>query len=332
MRRTLRTAALAAVALLSLSGCLKMEMQFTLHEDDTVDGSIVMAVQKGVGESFGMSDEDVLAQMESEGSFEDIEGGTTEPYDDGEFVGTKVTFDAEPLSELEQQDAGFTLMREGDEFVVGGEFDTGEEDMSMLSGADVTLAVTFPGEVTEHNGTLEGTTVTWDLLTMTEPLNARGAASAGSSFPWLWIGVGAAILLVGAAAAVAIVLARRRPAPAAPAYPAAGYGIDPASQPLDPAQAPGFAPEGAAPQGYVPPAYAPEAGAPPAYAPQPEQAAAEAPSAPQQEANPFAPPATPATPVAPENPAAPENPEEPREGGGQQYPPPSYPPQSPPQQ
>lgn len=315
MRRTLRTAAVAAVALLSLSGCLKMEMAFTLHEDETVDGSIVMAVQKGIGESFGMTDQDVLDQMESEGSFEDIEGGTVEPYDDGDYVGTQVTFEAQPLSELEQQDAGFTITREGDEFVVGGEFDTGEEDMSMLSGADLTLAVTFPGTVTEHNGTLEGTTVTWDLLTMTEPLNARGGVSAGASIPWLWIGVAAAVLLVAAAATIAIVLARRRPTSAA----APGYAMDPASPPLDPSQAQGFVPEvpqAYAPEGYAPPAYAPEQAAPAPDAPQ-VPAPAPAPAEQPESVDPFAPPAPPADPAAPR---------EPRQGG-QQYPPPSYPPQ-----
>ncbi|SEJ66782.1 LppM family (lipo)protein [Demequina mangrovi] len=210
MSRTLRTLALAVVATLTLSGCLKMEMSFTLHEDDTVDGSIVMAIQKGVGEAMGMSDEDLLAELDAEGSFEDIEGGSVEPYDDGEFAGTTVTFTGQPLSEISEEDEGITIVREGDEFVVGGEFDTGGEDMSMLTGATMTLAVTFPGEVSEHNGTLEGTTVTWDLLTQTEPMSARGAATAGGSgLPvWLWAVIGA-VVLAGAAAAVIIVTRRR---------------------------------------------------------------------------------------------------------------------------
>ena len=32
---------------------------------------------------------------------------------------------------------------------------------SLTAGFEVAVSMTFPGEVVEHNGTLEGTTVTW---------------------------------------------------------------------------------------------------------------------------------------------------------------------------
>ncbi len=273
MSKALRTASLAIVTALALSGCLKMEMNYTLNEDDTVDGSIVMAIEKGVGESMGMSDEDLLAEMGTEESFDDIEGGTVEAYDDGDYVGTKVTFEGEPLASLEEQDAGITIVRDGDEYVVGGTFDTGEEDMSMLTGATMTLAVTFPGAIADSNGTVEGNTVTWDLLDAPDELMARGSATAGGSgLPvWIW-GVLGAVVLAAVAGAVIIVTRRNAPATVGSA-PVEGVVEAPPAP-----EAASFAPPAAddAAEGFAPPA-------PPAPA---EEAPADAEVKPEEEVAP----------------------------------------------
>jgi hypothetical protein len=79
------------------------------------------------------------------------------------------------------------------------------------SGAIATMAITFPGKVTEHNGTLKGTTVTWDLLTLTEAPKATGSAiGGGSSLPVAVIIIACAAFLALVIVIVGIVLLTRR--------------------------------------------------------------------------------------------------------------------------
>ena len=71
------------------------------------------------------------------------------------------------------------------------------------------MSVTFPGEVSDHNGTLEGTTVTWDLMDAPDELYARGAASEGLDLPiFLIIGVLVAVIVIAGAITFVVVRAR----------------------------------------------------------------------------------------------------------------------------
>lgn len=82
---------------------------------------------------------------------------------------------------------------------------------AFLDSADATLKITFPGEVTDTNGSVKGTTVTWDLLTLTEAPYATGSAigsgDSGEGIPsWVWIAIiGGAVVLV----AVIVIVANR---------------------------------------------------------------------------------------------------------------------------
>ncbi|WP_062389089.1 LppM family (lipo)protein [Demequina iriomotensis] len=242
MSRTLRTLALAVVATLALSGCLRMEMSFTLHEDDTVDGAMLIAIEKGVGEAMGMSDEDLLSELDAESGLDGVDGATVEPYDDGDYVGQTITFENQPLDATDAVDSGLTITREGDEFIVTGEGASAEdlEQMGELPGAVITMSVTFPGEVTEHNGTLEGTTVTWDMLDSPAELSARGGATVGGGgLPTaLWVAIGAVVI---AAVAVGVVVALRRRGGDAPAEDAAATAEGAPVAPVEP-EASAFAP------------------------------------------------------------------------------------------
>ncbi|WP_284328022.1 LppM family (lipo)protein [Demequina litorisediminis] len=53
MRTAARSLAVALVSALVLSGCIRVDMNITLNEDDTVSGDMVMAVQEGAGEPAG---------------------------------------------------------------------------------------------------------------------------------------------------------------------------------------------------------------------------------------------------------------------------------------
>ena len=208
MKSAARIAAMSVLSVLVLAGCLRVEMSITLNEDDTATGEFVMAVSSEVAALMGEE------EFANAFSADEIEGSTTEPYEsedengDGEpdFVGSVTTFDSIALDEISDSTMAFT--REGDDYVVSGTPADPSEDLGgeELAGAEATLSVTFPGEVSEHNGTLEGTTVTWNLLDAPDQLEARGSATAGGGGIPLWIilvvlgvmgiGIGIAIVLV----------------------------------------------------------------------------------------------------------------------------------------
>ena len=205
MKNASRLAVLSLLAVVALTGCIRMNVDLTLQPDNTVDGTMVIAIQEGIGESLGMSDNEILEQITSDvGS--DIEGGSQEPYKQDGYVGTKITFEGQSLEQA-ATDVGsdsLTITREGDTFIVDGPFDTGAEEAAEIpAGAEMTLSVTFPGAVTDHNGTLAGNTVTWDLTNPPANLHAVGGATTSEGTPtWVFILL-AVVVILGLIAVIA---------------------------------------------------------------------------------------------------------------------------------
>lgn len=228
---------LILAGVLVLSGCFLIDMKMTVSSDDTVSGTMVIAVEESAAtalEEMGEGD-DLLNGTEDMPA-----GATVEPYEQDGYVGRQISFDDVPIDEFNdmfQQDGGtFTLARDGDSFVFEGTFDTGSgsggtdssdpamPDMDammeqILSSASMAMSMTFPGEVTNTNGEVDGTTVTWDLADLQDggevhatalaadgagnidSVDAAEAAGAGddSGFPVLpvVVGVVAAIVIIG---------------------------------------------------------------------------------------------------------------------------------------
>jgi len=214
-------AAVGTVALLlALSGCIRMTTDITLHEDNTVSGEIVMAVQEGSGAMMDMTDDELVASMNEDNPADSMTDATVSKYNEDGFVGTRITFKNEPLDKFSGLDG--TITREGDTFVFKGAAPDSEEVSQAPPGAVASMSVTFPGAVSDHNGTLEGNTVTWDLLTLTEAPYATGSAigGGGSSSAATILIIGGFFLL--ALIIVGVVLLNRRKttpddAPEAPA-------------------------------------------------------------------------------------------------------------------
>jgi hypothetical protein len=228
MARRLRTigrvAAVAALAML-MSACLKLDIDLALSPDDTVSGAIVFAMDKGLLDLAGQSFDDLLA--ESAPIPEDIEGVTVEDYEDDEFVGQQFTFEAVPISEFADAGEGqLSIVHEGDVFRVSGVLDlssgltgatglSGFDPSQFLEGAELRVRVTFPGEVIEANGEVDGNSVTWTpVVGERTDIEATGSAveGGGSSNLMLWLIIGGVVLLLVIAAVV--ILARRKPAAA----------------------------------------------------------------------------------------------------------------------
>ncbi|MGC4175243.1 LppM family (lipo)protein [Demequina sp.] len=245
MKNAAKVAALSLLVVLTLAGCFKGKVDLTLNSDNTIDGSMVMAIQKGLGDTLGMSDEDILAEMTGDLG-DDFDGAKVEDYveegTDGEagFIGKKVTFENQPLDKFQSDEDGsdISITREGDLFIVDGTWDTEDAtgdtegmDPGTL-GASFTFSVTFPGEVTDSNGTVEGNTVTWDLLDPPATMHAEGKATAGGNFPWGLLVIALGVLIIAAVVVMIVVRSRGKKQPdpelePAAAVPAVAY--DPAS-------------------------------------------------------------------------------------------------------
>lgn len=244
MRTLSRSLAVAVVSVLALTGCIRVEMNVTLNEDDTASGDFVFAVSQ---ELLAIAGEEGLEEMLNED--ETIPGGTTERYEsedtdangDPAFVGSKTTFSDLPLAEFDAAGEGLSIARDGDDFVVSGTADdinqqTGGEELP--GDATATLSVTFPGAVSDHNGELDGNTVTWNLLEHTGELEARGSASPdGGGFPlWIILALAAVVGIGAGIAGVLIVSGRRKSADDSQEFvgePAQGWDTTPAGDPID---------------------------------------------------------------------------------------------------
>ena len=194
-----RTAA-ALVLALALSGCLKMDIDLTL-EGDQADGSMIVGVSRALLDMSGESIEDILADI---GIEEDIpEGATVRPYEDDVYVGQEYVLSGVDIAELtDEEGLSITHDAEAGTYDVSGAMDMTDigTEAAGLGDFDISVSITFPGEVTDHNGTLDGRTVTWTpVLGETNEIRATARDGSGSDVP--------ARLLIAIAVAVVAVLA-----------------------------------------------------------------------------------------------------------------------------
>lgn len=248
MRKHVKALALGGIVALVLSGCMKLDMNLELQSDDTIDGSMIIAVSRQLAELSGTDPAELAEQMRDEALSGDEmpEGSEVEVYEDDEFVGSEVTFEGADLDTFAEDDS-LRITRDGDDFVVAGEMDlsdSGMEGLDLTSSVDIRVAITFPGAVADHNGELDGRTVTW----VAEPgevttFSARGAAEAGAlgalagSMLWIVVGGVAALVIIGLIVFLVVRSRRRTAAPAgATAYStdAPAYSTDASGAPSAP--------------------------------------------------------------------------------------------------
>src|SRR5450756_1098489 len=185
-RRTLGRLAAAAVIVVALSGCMKVDIDLKLKSNNTVDGTMILAMNASLAQLAGQDPKALADDLNKQvlAGENGPKNARTEAYSDGTFVGTKITFLNEPISTFNGSTASpgasptadttgsddLKIVRDGDDFVFTGSFDataasggvdTGIDLSSLSSGAQLVIAITFPGEVKEHNGTLKDRTVTW---------------------------------------------------------------------------------------------------------------------------------------------------------------------------
>ena len=225
--------ALALLAPLVAAGCLRLEGDLRVDDEDRVDGEVVLAVDEQLIAMSGMSLDDLLADSADLGGLQD--GARRENYAEDGLVGQRIVFEDVPLDELDARDAGGFFGRDAGGYRFELPLDMGlplGQGGDLLSGvlddAELELSVTFPGRVLEDNGTsVEGSTVRWEyqgeqLLQLPDVLAARwddsgpvgSAGGRGSGRSALIAVLAALALLVAAVAMVALVVRSRRRASA----------------------------------------------------------------------------------------------------------------------
>ncbi|GAA1759552.1 LppM family (lipo)protein [Luedemannella helvata] len=240
-RRAIRTGAgalVAAAVLFVMTGCMKMNVDFKI-EGDYVNGTMIMAVDKKLAAMSGQTEDQLVDEMTKDAP--DEPGVTSEKYDDGTFVGKKYIFDKTPLDKMSDNSDADELKIVHDKaaktYTVTGTMDLTEiknddpTTAAMMGSLDIKIAITFPGKVREHNGELNGTTVTWkpkagektELKAVAEEASGLAALTGGSSSNTTLIAaaVGGGVLLLIIIIVVIVLLSRRKKQPA---YPTDAYG------------------------------------------------------------------------------------------------------------
>ena len=159
--RRKRLAVLLLVLILPLAtGCVRVKVNLTISTDDTVSGQIIAA-------SKPRNDQDTGPQFN--GALPFAQKVAISEYKNNGYIGSSAVFsdltfaEVPQLANMNADAAGvdLSLRRAGDQVILEG-----RADLTSLndSSADVSLNVTFPGEVTSTNGKqVDSQTVEWQL-------------------------------------------------------------------------------------------------------------------------------------------------------------------------
>jgi len=277
-RHRLLIAAAGALGLLfTLSGCVKLDMDLTVRSNDTVEGTVILAVDKRLLTASGQGEQQLRDQLEKQGPFPASDRPrkgkfSQHPYDKDGKIGEAYVFSGVPLSEFGNSGAtGLKITHRGDRYFVSGHLDltnnsaTDPQTQALAkqfgSTPELRIKLTFPGEVLKSNGTISGRSVTWHPK-LGERTELTAEARTTAVIPRLLAiagGVVGLLLIIGLIVLLLLLRRRRKARTAygqpAPGYPGAGYG-QPYGSPggYDPAHPGGYGGQPPAQQGYAGPA------------------------------------------------------------------------------
>ena len=243
-QRTRHLFMLVLGAMLLLTGCMKVQMDMTIHEDGTADINLITALSRDVMEldpdAPELSDDELVAGMledgegcEADDSLSALRASDPVPYITDEWVGVSCSVDNVPLDEISEGD-GLITQADGitsialplddvnDQIESEVDADAAMGDMEgmealfeqIMSTFEIAMAVEAPGAVIEHNGTrVEGSTVIWEIdVFADEPLTEMTATWDTSVDPGSGMStavIAGAVLAAVALLAAALVMYRR---------------------------------------------------------------------------------------------------------------------------
>jgi hypothetical protein len=249
----------ALLVVFGLSGCLKVDMDMTVTQDDKVDGSLILGFNKSLMKGLGATDQQLRQQLDSQSPISGLGGkAKASRYEDATFIGQKYTFSGVPLAKLNQSSNGdqLSIKHQGSRYVVDGTLDLSAGQLNgsglgsaqikqFLKSADIKVKLTFPGKVRSASGSIDGNSVTWtpkfgDKVSLRAVADDT-ASSGGAGSRALWIILLVVLVLLLALAAGYVLMMRRRSAPAA-AGPGPAYGAGEGAAPAGAGPAPGHEP------------------------------------------------------------------------------------------
>lgn len=237
-----RTLAVVALATLGLSSCVRMTVDTSFSDSDTISQDIVIAMAPAAAEQIGIDPAQLTADAMREelgGSLPGVDASKVviEDYVDGDIKGVHVvandlTIDefnaASGASAQTSATAGLatpmTVARDGSDWVVTIPADPAR-DLSDVQGAsslgliadsiEFGLTFTFPGPVKSATaGDVDGKTVVVGLEDLMTPEEIVIRGSAKDEIAWgpilRWVGIGAVGLGIVALATFLILQDRRR--------------------------------------------------------------------------------------------------------------------------
>ncbi|QSB04317.1 LppM family (lipo)protein [Natronoglycomyces albus] len=196
------------VTLLASTGCMRLELDLVINDDDTVDGHIVAAWSDDFLAEAASADIDFdpdQADALIDALLGDLPGiEDRRDYRQDGFSGETASFARQPLSDfasLEEGQDSLQIVRDGSRYQLTAYwnlqgYDPLEFDLSeQVPSPEITLSVTFPGRVTAHNGDLDGRTVTWNLALGEEHHLTAEAAGRNAGMLLATVGGGTVAIL-----------------------------------------------------------------------------------------------------------------------------------------
>ena len=153
---------------LALTGCLRADVDLTVTENRTVEGTLLLAWDKGflaqVDRDPAAAQQEILDDLSDDAP----DGMTCEPWEDPEFIGAAcelVGVSLDEINEAEAFDQRITLLEAGDDVVLSAIVDLDEvptDNPDLLETFEASVRFTFPGRVSDASGSIDGTSVTWE--------------------------------------------------------------------------------------------------------------------------------------------------------------------------
>jgi hypothetical protein len=129
----LRVALLAAATVLLLTGCIKLDMDLKVSQDGLVSGNYIVALDRSVIQLTGQNADQFYEQTAAGIDRSNLPPGASldvAKYDEGDFVGAKVTFAGLPVDDLNDatpsgsDSSSFSLTHDGDLYNFRATLDT----------------------------------------------------------------------------------------------------------------------------------------------------------------------------------------------------------------
>jgi len=216
MKKVFTAIPLLFALLLTLTGCVKLNVDLVVHSAESVDSSMVVAVSK---ETLGnRSVEDMFALV---GNGSDPFAGlpaaaVREDYEDAEYAGYRITMtDQVPNTEFSRATGGWALDHLDDKFyfTADGAAMGMQDQQARELYSEALMSVTFPGQVLQASpgAVVDGNKVTFNLLETPGARMTAVAEDSATGISWqMWVLAGATILAGGL---FALGMALRSPKP-----------------------------------------------------------------------------------------------------------------------